>query len=80
MITSRGRKRMLNYTKSCEARGRHRGQKEIIKRMGIFLAAICFVGPIFWSNAGAQQNTQITHGPMLGRLGASDFPDHAGSD
>jgi len=73
MITSKRRKGIWQFTKSCEARGYHRGQKAIIKRMGIFMAAFCLAGAMSWSVAGAQQDTQITHGPILGRLGAHEI-------
>jgi len=57
---------MLEYKKSYLSNA-------IIIQIAIFLSTICFVGTISWSEARAQQNTQITHGPILGRLGAHEI-------
>jgi len=64
---------MWQFTKTCEANGHHRGQKANMKRMGIFLAAFGLIGTLSLSDAGAQQETKITHGPILGRLGAHEI-------
>ena len=55
--------------KSCKSRPPRKGRSILLD---VFLA-ICLLGTMSWSDAGAQQDTQITHGPILGRLGAHEI-------
>ena len=61
---------MSNYKKTGKANLIY---PDHLSRPGIFLITIFLTGIMFWSSAGAQPAASISHGPMLGRLGAHEI-------
>jgi hypothetical protein len=59
-----------NYTKTGKARRHYPGQ---LRGLDVFLTTIFLTGMMFWSSAWAQQAATISHGPILGRLGAHEI-------